>query len=394
MSPKWEKIREEEYPAIRKHNLTYFLSAGASLMNRSSYEIGTNYFQRMYEYGDIGYENLFIELENIRNLIAEYINVNSQEVAFLINTSSGIAATAYMFRNNKGEVLYPSFEFPTSIHMFKRLGYPCKKIIDVDGMYPVKSFDQYLSKTTKYIIHSHVQSFNGFRQDLTALGTFCAENDVLNIVNSTQAFGVFDIDVQKFNIDVLVSNALKWLGCGYGIGIIFVKEELLERYQLPFTGWLSVKNPFQMDNENIDVIQMTRSMDSLGGCPNFAALLALKGGLNLIKNTIGDGNMHSGIELIQERIIDLTSRFLEEIGTFDFKIITPLNEKYRSGIITLEHPNAKKIHRYLTKNNVFSTLKTYPKASKETLIRFALNYYNNYDDINRVRDLLDSCKYI
>lgn len=394
MSPDWEKIRNKEYPTIRKHNLTYFLSAGASLMSRHSYEIGTNYFQRMYEYGDIGYENLFIELENIRNLIAEYINANPKEIAFLVNTSSGIAATAYMFRNDKGEVLYPSIEFPTSIHMFKRLGYPCKKIIGVDGMYPVDSFDQYLSNTTKFSLHSHVQSFNGFRQDLAALGSFCAEQNVFNIVNSTQAFGVFDIDVQKFNIDVLVSNALKWLGCGYGIGIIFIREELIKQYQLPFTGWLSVKNPFQMDNENIDVIQMTRSMDSLGGSPNFPSLLSLKGGLNLIKHTIGRGNIHSGIDLIQERIINLTTKFLEKIRTFDFKIITPLNEKYRSGIITIEHPNAKKIHTYLTKNNVYSTLKTYPNAHKETLIRFAINYYNNYDDINRVRILLNSCEYI
>ncbi|TFG00616.1 MAG: aminotransferase class V-fold PLP-dependent enzyme [Promethearchaeota archaeon] len=394
MSVNWESIREEEYPSIKKHNLTYFLSAGASLMNRNAYEIGIEYFNQMYKYGDINHERFFIELENVRNLIAEYINTDSEEIAFLVNTSSGIAATAYMFKNDKGEILYPSIEFPASIHMFNRLGFTCTKIMDTNGMYPIESFNNYVSNATKYIVHSHVQSFNGFRQDLKELGIFCRKNNLINIVNSTQAFGVFEINMQEFNIDVLISNALKWLGCGYGIGILSIKKKLSEKYQLPFTGWLSVDDPFAMDNENLNIIQKTRSMDSLGGCPNFASLLTLKGGLSLIKQKIGGGNMQSGIKKIQERIINLTSEFLEMINDFNFKIITPEDEKYRSGIITVEHIKAKKIHRYLTKHNIYTTLKTYPKAPKETLIRFAINFYNNSTDIERVKDILNSCQYI
>jgi selenocysteine lyase/cysteine desulfurase len=394
MPPDWDKIREEEYPAIQNHDLTYFLSAGASLMNKSSYEVGNEYFNQMHEYGDINHEKLFIELELVRKLVGEIINANPQEIAFMINTSSGIATTAYMFREWKGEVLYPSIEFPTSIHMFQRLGYRCKKIRDIEGKYPIDTFNQYLSNSTKYIVHSHVQSFNGFRQNLDRLGEFCTKHDLFSIVNSTQAFGAFEIDVQKTNIDILITNALKWLGCGYGIGIIYIKKKLIEEYHLPFTGWLSVDNPFVMDNENLDVVQKTRAMDSLGGCPNFASLLPLKGGLNLIKDRIGDGNMQLGVKKIQERIISLTSQFLEMIREFNFKIITPVDKEYRSGIITVEHPKARKIQRYLTKNKVYTTLKTYPKTPKETLIRFAINYYNNLRDIERAEDVLESCRYI
>lgn len=394
MSLNWNEIRKEEYPSIKENGYTYFLSAGASLMNKSSYEVGKEYFEYMHTYGDIDHETFFIELETVRNLVGEILNANPQEIAFLVNTSSGISATAYMFRNEKGEVLYPSIEFPTSIHMFERLGYPCRKIKDTEGMYPIDSFKDNMSESTKYMVHSHVQSFNGFRQDLNKLGAFCSENDLKSIVNSTQAFGAFEINVKQSNIDILITNALKWLGCGFGIGIIYIRQKLVDQFRLPFTGWLSVDNPFVMDNENLDVIQKTRSMDSLGGCPNFASLLTLKGGLTLIKDRIGGGDMQKGVKEIQERIIDLTNRFLKMIQKFNFEIITPQDEHYRSGIITVEHPDAKKIYRYLKKKKIFTTLKNYPKASKETLIRFAINYYNNLGDIERAESVLRSCKYI
>jgi len=394
MSINWEQIRKDEYPSINKNNLTYFLSAGASLMNKSSYTQGIEYFRRMHNNGDIGHELLFAELEQIRKQIAEYINAKPHEIAFLINTSSGFTIAAYLFRKKKGGVLFPSVEFPTSIHMFKRLEYPCIKVNDIDGAYPIKIFEEKYSENVEFSIQSHVQSFNGFRQNLTEFGVFCKKKGIINIINPTQSFGAFEIDVKRDNIDIITTNALKWIGCGYGIGILYIKDEIIKENGLPFTGWLSVDDPFVMDNENLNVIKKTRSMDSLGGCPNFASLLTLKGGFDLIKNKIGDGDINKGIKKIENRILNLTSQFLEIIHPFEFKIITPEDINYRSGIITVEHKNAKKIHRYLTKNNVFSTLKQYPKSSRETLIRFAINYYNNSDDIQRAAEILKSCKYL
>lgn len=394
MSVDWEKIREEEYPSIRKNNLIYLLSAGASLMNKSAFIEGLNYLDQMRTYGDINYELLFLELDMIRKQIAEYINSNPEEIAFLINTTSGISASAYMFEKDKGEILYPSIEFPTSIHMFKKLGYPCIKVNHENGTYPIKNFKQKLSKKTKYSIQSYVQSFNGFKQNLEEYGGFCAQYGLINIINSTQAFGAFEIDVEKYNIDILITNALKWLGCGYGVGIIYIKEDLNKKYDLPFTGWLSIDDPFSMDNENMNIIQKTKSIDSMGGCPNFASLLTLKGAFSIIKQKIGKGDIRLGIRRIQERIISLTSYFFDELEKTKFKIITPKETQYRSGIITIEHQNAKKIHRYLTKNNIHTTLKQYPKIEKETLIRFAINYYNNFKDLEETIRILKSCKHL
>ena len=386
MNIDWETIRNEQFPALE--NLTYLAAASSSPMSKIAYEKSMEYFNEMLNYGDLHHEMFFIQNDINRKLIAEYINANPDEISFMFNTSTGLHTIAHLFEDNKGEILYPSIEFPASVHTFKRMGYSTKKIPHSNFKYPIEDFEKGISNKTKYIVHSHVQSFNGFKQNLEKLGKLCRENDLISIINATQSFGGFQIDVKKQNIDILVCSALKLPACGFGIGILYIKEKIIKEKELPFTSWLSVENAFDMDNDNLKIIQKAKAMDSMGGCPNFAALYTLDGSLNFIKNNIGGGNIQNGIKLIEDRIKFLTTEFLNEIEQFDFKLLTPTELEYRSGIITVEHEKAKKLHRFLSKNNVYVTLKKYPDAAKDTLIRFAFNYYNNEMDIIKTRDLL------
>lgn len=261
----------------------------------------------------------------------------------------------------------------------------------MNNKYLMDGIRKMVTENTKYIIHSHVQSLTGFKQNLNELGNFCKEHGFINIINATQSFGSFEIDVRKQNIDIMVSNALKWTGCGYGAGILYINEKLIKEKGIPFSSWLSVEDPYSMDNENIKVINKTRYMDAFGGCPNFAALLSLKGGLDLIKYKIGNGDIQNGVKKIQERIIQLTSKFLDEIKNLNFELITPLEIEFRSGIITLKHERAEEINDHLVKNNIYVTLKKDLNTYKNTLLRFAFNYYNNLGDIskavNQLREL-------
>ncbi len=381
----WEYIRKDQFPALE--NYTYLITAGSAPISRSAYESGIDYFNRMLNYGDIDHELFFLDIAEPRKMIAEYLNTNHENIAFMINTSSGLATIAHILKHHKSGLLYPGIEFPATVHLFKRLGFPTKRIEGTNYSFLIEDFKKGITENTKYCIQSHVQSFNGFRQNLETFGKFCRENNLTNIINATQSFGAFEIDVEKDNIDFLVSSGLKNIACGWGIGILFVREKFIDE-NIPFTSWLSVEDPFSMDCENLRIFKKTLAMDSFGGCPNFAALLSLKGGLELVHNVIGRGSIRTGIKKIQNRVISLTDQFFPEIQNLDFKIITPLEKEYRSGIITVEHQKAKRIYRELVKNKIYVTLKRYPQNTKETLLRFAINYYNNIDDLNKTISVL------
>ncbi len=384
MEINWNKIRRKQFPAL-KYGI-HLKAAGGSPMSTASYQSGIRYFNEMYKQGDIFWDNYFSELNLARKIVAQYINSNPNEIAFLINTSSCMNAIARLLKS--GELIYPEGEFPTSVHIFKMLGFNCKEIkSNSNNKYLIKNFTKNLSPNTRYLIVSHVQYLTGFRQDLEKLGTFCKEYNLVNIINATQSFGAFPIDVKKQNIDILVASALKWACCGYGIGILYINQNIVKKNKLPFSSWLSVEEPFSMDNNNLNIIKKTKSMDGLGGTPNFPALLTLNGGLGLIEE-IGRGNIQIGVNKIYKRIIWLTSEFVKEIKLLKFKIITPLDIEHRSGIITIEHANAERIFYELLRNKIYISLRNYPKSTKKTLLRFSFNYYNNLGDIEKTIRIL------
>ncbi|MFX0012168.1 MAG: aminotransferase class V-fold PLP-dependent enzyme, partial [Candidatus Hermodarchaeota archaeon] len=251
MSIDWEKIRKKYFPTLK--NLTYIMAASASPLNKQAFRKAIWYYKDMLSYGDIHYDTFNQELEELRILIANYINATPDEIAFLTNTSSGINIIAN-FLDNQKEIIYPSIEFPASIHIFKRREYPCKKIAAQNNIYPIEHYVKVISPNTKYVINSYVQSLTGFKQNLEQVGEFCRKNELYHIVNATQGFSSFEIDVQRQKIDMLASNGLKWPGAGYGAGILYINQSLFDEKVIPVSGWLSVENPFQLDNDNLNVI--------------------------------------------------------------------------------------------------------------------------------------------
>jgi len=384
MKINWDELREEQFPALKDH--VYLKSAGGSPMSKAAYQSALKYLNDMHLVGDNFWDEQFVTLNQSRRIIAEYINCKPEEIAFLINTSSGMNVISRLLE--KGQALYPEGEFPSSIHIFKAQGFDCIKVPSQNNnTYELSDFKKKLTKDSKYLIHSHIQYLTGFKQDLNELGVFCEQNNLINIGNATQSFGAFPIDVKSGNIDMFVASGLKWACCGYGIGILYVKDRIVSEKRLPFSSWLSVKDAFSMNNENLDIIQKTSSMDGLGGTPNFPALSALNGGLNLIKE-IGNGNIQIAIQEISKRIYSLTSEFIEEINKLNLKIITPTDLKYRSGIITIESNKAETIYDKLLADKIFISLRNYPHLSDKTLLRFAFNYYNNFEDIGKAISIL------
>src|SRR5437667_249578 len=69
---------------------------------------------------------------------------------------------------------------------------------------------------------------SGFRNDLDALGALCRERGVSFSVDAIQGLGVLPLDVRQTPIDFLAADSHKWLLGPEGIGIFWVRPELID----------------------------------------------------------------------------------------------------------------------------------------------------------------------
>jgi cysteine desulfurase/selenocysteine lyase len=378
MSIEWDLIRTEEFPATSTK--VQLKAAGGSPLSKSAYEQVKEYYDELFHYGDIFWERNFKKIEKVRSKVAEYLHAKTSEIGFLINTSSCMNTIIHYL--DVGEVLYPSHEFPASIHAIQRRGLKLKTIQPINNKFILETIEETIDEQTTTLITSHIQYLTGFRQNLQETGQLCKKKGLRHVVNATQSFGAYPIDVVESNIDLLAASGLKWACTGYGVGILYIKEPLLKNHEIPLlTGWLSVKDPAKMDPYNIEVQRRAKTFDAFGGAPHFPYIFALDGSLKLLEK-IGKGNLTEGVKRVKERIMDLSDYLITRLDEINLNIISPIEKKYRSGIITIDTPKAEKITQELEKKGILVSCRRNPNTGERTFLRISLNFYNNTNDID------------
>jgi selenocysteine lyase/cysteine desulfurase len=221
-----------------------------------------------------------------------------------------------------------------------------------------------LTPDVKILITSYVQYCTGFRQDLEELGNFCKENNLIFVVNATQALGIFPVDVKKWNIDFLVFTGLKWATAGYGIGGLYVNKKWLSADNFPFAGWRSVETPGKMNNLDLELKNEASVIES--GCPHFPNIFALGGALNMFSKI--------GAENVMNRVLLLNHLIEEKLRLLGIDIIVQKEDKYRSGILIAKIPNPKFVVDELFKKNIIV-------SARGAGLRVSASIFNNEEDV-------------
>lgn len=96
--------------------------------------------------------------------------------------------------------------------------------VDKNGMFIYDEFEKLIKDNTKAIVCMHASNLSGNLFDIGKIGKIAKEKNLLFIVDASQTAGVFDIDVDKQNIDVLCFTGHKSLLAPQGTGGIYVRE--------------------------------------------------------------------------------------------------------------------------------------------------------------------------
>ncbi len=357
----WNNVREE-FPVCKKY--VYLNPAGGSPVSQSAANEGKRFYDEMLEFGDTYWDTWLERTEKVRASLAEFIGAGREEIGFTTNTSHGMNLVA-QFLKNKGTVLTMRDEFPSTTFPWINQGTPIQFVEPVNHAFPIEAIKKALTPEVKILVSSYVQYKTGFRQDLELLGSFCKENNLIFVVNATQALGIFPVDVKKCNIDFLMFTGLKWATAGYGIGGLYVNKKWLAPENFPFAGWRSVREPGKMDNTNLELKPEASVIES--GCPHFPNIFALGGALDLF-NRIGKENVES-------RVIFLNRIIEEKLKNMGIEVICQQEDKHRSGILIAKISNTKEIVGKLAEKNIIV-------SARGEGMRVSASIFNNEKDID------------
>lgn len=363
----WVSIRDQ-FPVT--HNSVYLNTAAAGPLARSTTQAGALYYEQMMNDGDVHWDEWLEKRESVRAQVARFINAEPDEIGFTTNTSSGMNLIVDALEKH-GEVISCDLEFPVTTIPWMHRRIPVHIVKSDEGIVRPEEVRTAMNTRTGIISLSYVQYSNGFRSALEELAAIKG-NHVL-VVNASQAAGVFEIDVKRMKIDALCATGHKWMLSGYGSGFVYISRELQARAQPRTIGWLSVKEPYDLRNNEVHLRHDVSARSELG-CPHFAGIFALGASVEMMQS-IGPAE-------IETRALELNRKLTNRLAEAGWKVLSPLgDERYRSAETLVAAENPAAVVSKLATQKVFVTEK--PEG-----FRVATDFFNNDADIEKLIDAL------
>ena len=310
-----------------------------------------------------------------KSFFAKLISAKPEEIAFVENTSVGLNIAANVLSYPHGsKIVTTDLEYPSVVYPWlrKSLGVKVHYVRNFNGKISLEDVEKAVDDKTVAVAISHVEYVNGFRFDLRALSEIAHKHGAYLIVDAIQSAGARQIDVKRDDVDFLTSACYKWLLSPPGAGYLYVKEDLIEKFEPPFVGWASVKPEVFETIDFWDIWSMRLSETASRfevGSPSFISLAGATEALKML--------LDIGIEKIEKRILKLTDHLIEAVKDLELELQTPEEPQCRSGIVNFKIDKPQEVAEKLNNKGIIVS----PRAHG---IRVSPHFYNTEEEIDRL----------
>lgn len=370
------EIYRREFPVTDSY--IYLDHAGVAPVPLRVGEAVAEFLKEASSMGFVGYSQWMERVERVRGLSARLVGAESDEIAFVKNTSHGISIVAGGLDWKSGDnVLVFEKDFPTNIYPWlalERKGVSVRYIpADGNGRISIKDVEKLTDSRTRLISMSSVQALNGFMMDPEELREYCLGRGVLLFLDAIQSLGAVPMDVDRYGADFLSADGHKWLLAPEGTGIFYCRKERAKELYPNLIGWKSVVHEAEFER-----IELTLKEDALRfeeGSYNVMGIIALGASLDLL--------FEAGIERVRSRVLDLGDLVISEADRRGYQVRTPRERGSRGGIVSFAGPfDPKTMKQALMSRRVVVN-------ERGGALRLAPHFYNTDEEILRLFSEID-----
>ncbi len=362
--PDWAALRNE-FPTLKKW--VYLDTARKTIPPRCVEWAMQEYCRDIYE--NAGADAWSGDnVEATRELMAKLLGAEPGELAFMKNTTEGLNIAAHAFDLKAGDnVVLTNMEHVNNVWVWRHWeahGVEIRFAEHRNGRLTLDTFLEKIDARTRVVACAYVTYGNGYRVDLPALGKVCRERNIRLVVDGVQPAGILAAPLRDLGADMIAIGGHKNLLGLTGTGLLYCRADLIRTLKTPFIRPLSAVGA--KENKQFDYVHDAHRFE--GGNPSFLGLRVMRRSAEFLQ-TIGIAN-------IENRVRELSTRFLKMVKKAGLKTQTPEAWEERAQIVNLLVPRAKELQAKLFKQGVVVNV-------KDDALRVSMSFFNTEDDLER-----------
>jgi selenocysteine lyase/cysteine desulfurase len=311
--------------------------------------------------------------EAARAAFARLVGADPDEVAVTTSLSEGVSALASGLRyaGKRSKIVLSDYEFPTIGQIWHAQTSRGARVALVpaagDGTVPIEHFERAIDDETLLVSITHVSYRSGSLLDAERIARLAHERGALVLLDAYQTVGSLPVDVRALDVDFLAAGVLKYLLGSAGLGFLYCRRELVERFWPTATGWFADEDIFAMDHRDYSPSRTATRFQS--GTPPIPAIYAGIAGIELMEEI--------GIADTREHVNALNSRLLDGLDELRARVVTPRRPKRRGALICVAALDAPALVAALRREGIVT-------SERDGNLRVSAHCYNSVEDVDAV----------
>ncbi|WP_221029733.1 aminotransferase class V-fold PLP-dependent enzyme [Actomonas aquatica] len=323
--------------------------------------------------------------EEVRKVMAGFLDCGADEVAFVRNATEGNGIIAGGLALERGdEVIFESHAHPGGsfpwLLQAQRRGIAVR-LFEPDPESPqgnLERIKELITPRTRVVQVSHVTAPTGIVMPVTAIAKLCAQHGMWFHIDGAQSAGMFPFSLREIGCDSYATSGHKWLGAPRETGVLMVRREKLDAVTPSLVGAYSG-----------EVESLPGPLEFFAGAGRYeygtrdsAKAFGLIGAVRWQEQV--------GRHQIAEHGRSLTERLREALSAVpDLEILTPSHPQLRASMLTVRSPR-------LSYRDLFGQLwgqhqmRCRPVSEQElNAVRISCHLFNRADEIDQLATAID-----
>lgn len=288
------------------------------------------------EHGDTVWPQWNRRLEDARSLMAGTLGTSHRRIAFVPNTTHGLAILAEGFRWQAGDnVVTMANEFPSNLYPWMNLadrGVEVRRVPTEAGRVDLSRVADRCDERTRIVTTSWIGYASGFRIDPAEMATLAHDHGAYFCLDAIQGLGVFPLDIGQAGVDFLSADGHKWMLGPEGAGICYCSSDLMSRLRPIGVGWNSVVDRYNFAEVGYRLREEAARYE--GGSANMIGNHGLAASLELLVSF----GLSPDKSPVAERILEVTDMACRELQAAGATVLNDRSIEHASGIVTFTLP--------------------------------------------------------